>query len=396
MAKAVQNINPSVLKWARERKHYSCADIVGKFNRKSVTDGILADWEEGRKSPTYPQLEKLANYYKVPIAVFFFPEPPDIEDVEASLRSVSRFDLSLIPPDTLDVIHRVQAAQMALKEFNDGVNPVPSPIHKMIKLDSSKSAPDIETLAESLREEKFLNVPLKRQLDCTSYMQALEVWRDAVEEKGIFVFRWPFKSENLSGFCLYDEEFPVICLDSQESKGRQIFTLLHELAHLLHGESSITLVKDGIEIREDDTLESEHHFDGIAGSVLVPIDDLKERISRAFSHEDKDFYTETANTYKVSAQMLLVRCRLAGLISYEVFTGIRESLMTGSGNYQSGRGGDYYLNQLSYWGKAFLQNILAKRHLNRISEYEMSQVLNMKIKNIEKLESYLIRKQMQL
>lgn len=396
MAEVVQSINPSILKWARERKHYSYTDIVKKFNRKSITDRVLVDWEEGRKSPTYPQLEELANYYKIPIAVFFFPEPPDIEDVEASLRSVSGFDLSLLSPDTLNVIHRVQATQMALKEFNDGVNPVPSPIHKMVKLDSSGSTTDIKTLAENLREEEFLNVPLEKQLNCASPVQALEVWRDAIEKRGIFVFRWPFKSENLSGFCLYDEEFPVICLDSQESKTRQIFTLLHELAHLLHGQSSLTLDKDGIEIRESDAPESEHYFDDIAGSILVPIDDLKARILKASDHEDKDFYTETAKVYKVSAQMLLVRCRSARLISYKVFRNIRESLATDRSNYSSDSsgGGNYYFLQLSYWGKAFLQNILVKRRLNRISEYEMSQVLNMKIKSVEKFEDYIIGKLM--
>ena len=92
--------------------------------------------------------------------------------------------------------------------------------------------------------------------------------------------------------------------------------------------------------------------------------------------------------------MLLVRSRLTNLIPYNVFMNVRESLGTYSGNDQESSGGKYYLNYLSYWGKAFLHNILNKRHQNRISEYEMSQVLNMKIKNIETLEGYLMNKQL--
>jgi len=386
----VQNINPSILKWARERKHYEPTEVVRKLQIKS--EEILADWETGEKAPTYPQLEKLADCYKVPIAVFFFPYPPEIEDAAASLRSVPGFDLDSVSPYTMNIIHRVQAAQMALKEINDGVNPVPNPLHKALSLSISK---DIERLASELRSEKFLNVSLEKQRGWDTYMDALWAWRDVVEEQGIFVFRWPFKSKYLSGFCLYDEEFPVICLDSQEPKGRQIFTMMHELAHLLHGESSVTLDKDGLEIRE--VQKAEYCFDHVAGAVLVPEDDLRNQISKD-NISDTAFYTRQANRYKVSSLMFLVRCRLTNLIPYSVFTDMKESLMASSSEIGSGDpregGGDYYLNQLSYWGKAFLQNVLQARYQNKIGEYEMADILNMKIQNVEKIEGYLTNKQL--
>ena len=385
----VQNINPSVLKWARQRKNYELAEVVRKLRIKS--EEILTDWETGEKAPTYPQLEKLADCYEVPIAVFFFPEPPKIEDSAASLRSVPDFDLDSISPYMMNIIHRVQAAQMALKEINDGVNPVSNPLHKSLRLPANV---DIESLASELRSEKFLNVSLKQQRGWTNYMDALWDWRDAVEEQGIFVFRWPFKSKYLSGFCLYHEEFPVICLDSQESKRRQIFTMIHELAHLLHGESSVMLDKDGLEIRE--VQETEHYFDHIAGAVLVPKDDLRKQISRDNIH-DKDFYIQQARRYKVSPSMFLVRCRLTGSIPYSVFADMKESLATSYSeadkeHTQEG-GGNYYLNQISYWGKAFLHNVLQARSHNKIDEYETADILNMKINNVEKLDGHLINKQ---
>lgn len=91
--------------------------------------------------------------------------------------------------------------------------------------------------------------------------------------------------------------------------------------------------------------------------------------------------------------MLLVKCRLTNLISYSVFIDMKKSLDTYSGNERGDGGGDYYWNCISYWGKGFLQNIMKKRNQNRISEHEMSRILDMKINNIEKLEGYLINKQ---
>lgn len=398
MGRSVQNINPAVLKWARERKHYAPADIVEKLGAKSVTQEVFVDWEKGKGAPTYPQLEKLADFYRMPIAVFFFPEPPEIEDSAASLRSVPGFDLHSVSHDTLDIIHRVQATQMTLKELNDGVNPVSDPLHKNINLGANGdfiSKEKLESLATQLRGEDLLGVSMEDQQNWSDHREALWAWRDAVESRGIFVFRWPFKSQYLSGFCLYDGEFPVVCLDSQESYGRQIFTLMHELAHLLYGESSVTLARDGLEVDED--REAERHFDHIAGAVLVPMADLKKQISKG-NVRDEDFYDQQAKRYKVSSSMLLVRCRLTNLIPYSVYADKKETLMTssaeaGSGHLQKG-GGDYYWNQLSYWGKAFLHNILQARYQDKIGEYEMADILSMKIKNVEKLEGYLINKQL--
>ena len=241
----------------------------------------------------------------------------------------------------------------------------------------------------------MLGVSMEDQQNWSDPREALWAWRDAVERQGIFVFRWPFKSDDMSGFCLYDEEFPVVCLDSQESYGRQIFTLMHELAHLLYGESSVTLARDGLEVDED--RETERYFDHIAGAVLVPMADLREQISKG-NVRNEDFYDQQAKRYKVSSSMLLVRCRLTNLIPYSVYAEKKETLMTssseaGSGHFQKG-GGDYYWNQLSYWGKAFLHNILQARYQDKIGEYEIADILNMKIKNVEKLEGYLINKQL--
>ena len=395
MRSPVQNINPAVLKWARERKHYAPADIVEKLGAKSVTQEVFVDWEKGKGAPTYPQLEKLADCYKVPIAVFFFPELPEIEDAAASLRSVPGFNLDSLQVATLNVIHRVQATQMTLKELNEGVNPVSDPLHKSVNLGANGdfvSREKLESLATQLRGEDLLSVSMEDQQNWSDPREALWAWRDAVERQGIFVFRWPFKSDDMSGFCLYDEEFPVVCLDSQESYGRQIFTLMHELAHLLYGESSVTLAKDGLEVAED--RETERYFDHIAGAVLVPMADLREQISKS-NVRNEDFYDQQAKRYKVSRSMLLVRCVATGLIRPGIFKDMQEEFLSeyGSGA-RSDAGGDYYWNQLSYWGKAFLQNILQARYQDKISDYDMAEILDMKIKNVEKLEGYLINKQL--
>ena len=74
MAENITGMNPAIIKWARERSGYSRAEAAAVV-KKDVA--ILTDWESGGSAPTYVQLEKLADKYKRPVAIFFFPDPPE-------------------------------------------------------------------------------------------------------------------------------------------------------------------------------------------------------------------------------------------------------------------------------------------------------------------------------
>ena len=68
---------------------------------------------------------------------------------------------------------------------------------------------------------------------------ALEEWRKVLFNVGIYVFKDSFREPDYSGFCLYDDEFPIIYVNNTTAKTRQIFTLFHELAHLLFHTSGV-------------------------------------------------------------------------------------------------------------------------------------------------------------
>ncbi len=68
-------ITPSIVTWARKRAGFSLEDAQLEFKK-------IAEWEgDDEVYPTYPQLEKLADKFKVPIAVFFFPDPKQTSDL---------------------------------------------------------------------------------------------------------------------------------------------------------------------------------------------------------------------------------------------------------------------------------------------------------------------------
>ena len=94
---------------------------------------------------------------------------------------------------------------------------------------------------------------------------------DLRNQGGHLVFKDAFRAPSYFGFCLYDDEFPIIYINNSSAKSRQIFTLFHELGHLLFHTS-------GVDLLDDPFLKHLGHAEqrievicnGLAARVLVP------------------------------------------------------------------------------------------------------------------------------
>ena len=83
-------VTPAVVQWARERSGYSIEDAKRYFKK-------IAAWEAGEALPTYVQVEDMAERFKIPVAVFFFPKPPKVPPIEKSFRTLTAEDFAAIP-----------------------------------------------------------------------------------------------------------------------------------------------------------------------------------------------------------------------------------------------------------------------------------------------------------
>lgn len=109
MAEQVAGLSGKVLQWARERAGLSIDDVALTL-RKDAT--VIEGWERGIGAPTYSQLERIAySLYKRPLALFFFPEPPEERDPKRFFRTLPAFELQNLSPDTLYAVREAQATQ---------------------------------------------------------------------------------------------------------------------------------------------------------------------------------------------------------------------------------------------------------------------------------------------
>ena len=97
---------------------------------------------------------------------------------------------------------------------------------------------DAFELAERCRA--YLKISIEMQSNWENEKIALENWRNHIQDKGVFVFKDAFRDDLVDGFCLLHNEFPIIYLNNSRPSVRKVFTLSHELGHILIGKNGIT------------------------------------------------------------------------------------------------------------------------------------------------------------
>jgi len=379
MAERISAINSKILIWARETSGTTIQEAKEKFGEDK-----LAAWENGTEFPTYAELKKIGSYYRKPIAVFFFPEPPSIKDIPASCRTLPVEKNTVFNRDVTKMVDWARTMQINLYELHDQSNPAKISINS-INFDLS----DLTATARHLRS--ILSVDLATQKKFASRRDAFEFWRDCFYEIGIYVFKNAFKDTSVSGFCIYDDIFPVICINNSLAYSRQIFTLFHEVYHLIRKTSGVDLLKD---VSTNSHLQDDVEYlcNRFAGKFLVPDGDFTRLIA---GKEITDKAIQAwSNVYSVSRVVILHRLLEANCISYdfyhqkseEYFQDYFRNIVLDEHGKKKG-GGNYYATQSAYKGKQYLELAFSRYYQNRITLPQLSRYLNMKVHSISELAS---------
>lgn len=378
-------VTPEVLVWARESAGYSVEEIAAKISQKRVSPTTIENWEKGEDRPTYAQLEKLAAYYKRPIAVFYFPSPPEEESINQKFRSLPEAYSSALSPRMRYLVRKASAQQINLRELH-GLN-LPEPITAFSKHFQPFNLQQTKQLARRARE--FIGIELGEQFQWENSDEALKQWRKALESRGIWIFKDAFRDDKYSGFCLNDPHFPLIYLNNSMAKQRQIFTLFHELAHLISGKGGIDFRTNMEETLTGNYKQEEVLCNAFAAELLVP----DESLELSGKPDDADI-KNYAEKYKVSRELILRKYFNRNLIDQRFYDEKVKNweddwLNTQKQKKEKGGGGNYYATQNSYLGDKYLKLVFAQHYRGKLSEYEVADYLGVKIKSLGTLEGYM-------
>lgn len=385
-------ITPNVLKWARESARMTEEIAAAKI---PVDIERLREWEEGISQPTIKQAQILAKAYKRPFALFFLPEIP--RDFQP-LQDFRKQDSKPLTTSSAFIIREIQQKQSWIRDIyeenNEGLLP-------FVGSFSMKDNP----------EQIAADIIKTLQINPTSYKtdNPIKEWIDAAELQGIFVSRTSFihsrlklDPEELQGFAIADPYAPFVFVNSGDWNAPQLFTLVHELAHIWIAETGISNKIEPEELQDKDKFHPVELFcNEIAANSLMP----KEKVVNLtpYTLKDSKELFKAAKQFGVSSFALLVRILKLDLISTATYLKLKRQVdydfteylrkeEEKNANQKENRGGpNYFLLQLNRNSKLFTQTVLDSFRGGHIEATLASSLLNVQVNKFHKLEAQLYR-----
>lgn len=353
----LNNIRPEMLAWAFERAGFDEEMAVKAFPK-------LASWLSGEKLPTVSQLQQFAKRFYVPFGYLFLQNVPNEMIPFPMFRGeagvMNHFDLNVY-----DTVNTIRTRQDWLEEYlvqNDIAT-----CHLMNRITLQTPIGEAVNLLRGI-----LELEPRWAFSLARTDVAVGVLTERLEQAGVFVAyngvvgnntQRTLKVSECRGFALVNDVAPYIFVNSADSKSAQLFTLVHEVAHVMLG---ISAGHAGEEIGAHDAYEK--YCDSMAAEFLVPAQVLRE----TWNHDIK----KQTRLFKVSEIVVARRAHDLGLLSdiaYQNFW--MEYSHRPVAEKKKGGGGDFYLTSVKRVGRLFaihVRNAVNSRQLEYTEAYRLT------------------------
>ncbi|MBN8706469.1 MAG: ImmA/IrrE family metallo-endopeptidase [Bacteroidetes bacterium] len=264
MTRTEVEIKPDMLTWAITRAGFTMGDFIEKEPR-------IKRWIEGEKKPTVKQLESFSKKVYLPFGYLFLPEPP-VETLPIPFFRTNQKGARTVNINVFDTIMLIRQRQDWLIDYLKE-----NEFQPLDFVGKFKNQGQVVEIVSHIRETLGLEKGWASQF--STWEEALTFLIQKVENSGIIaVFNGvvennthrPIEVEECRGFVLVDEIAPFIFINNSDSKAAQLFTIVHELAHIWTGHSA------GFDFRNlqpaDDPVEI--LCDKVAAEFLVPSDEF--------------------------------------------------------------------------------------------------------------------------
>lgn len=322
------NVNANILTWAIDRAGYELHEFAEKMPKINA-------WISGEKKPTVKQLENFSKKVHLPFGYLFLPEPPK-EKLPIPFFRTNSTQTDKVSINVYDTILLLQQRQSWLKDYlkeND--------FDDLGFVGSYKNSQDVTAIVNSIRS--VLGLAENWAKHFRTWQETLNHLVETVEDKGIItVFNGvvenntsrPIEVDECRGFVLVDDLAPFMFINNSDGKAAQLFTIVHELAHIWTGHSAgfdfrtLQPASDPIEIL----------CDKVAAEFLVPENAFNEQW--AITPNIK----ASSRFFKVSEIVIARRALDTGKISKTQFFAFYDEYKNREffKKQNQGSGGDFY------------------------------------------------------
>jgi len=355
------NINPTMLTWAIARAGYELQDFLMKFPN-------VQKWLENIKNPTVKQLEEFANRVHIPFGYLFLPEPPQ-ENIPFPFFRTGSKQTTKVSLNVYDTILILQRRQDWLTDYL--LEKEETTLSFVGKFDVN--ARYLNIVADI---RKTLGLHNEWASEFQTFEETLSFITHKIEEIGVIInfngvvennTHRPIPVKECRGFVLVNKMAPFMFVNAADAKAAQLFTIIHELAHIWLGESA-GFDNQNLQPANDPI---EKLCDQVAAEFLVPA----ESFMRIWNEKPSIDYVR--RYFKVSPIVIARRALDLGLMTKAEFFQFYNAYMQGiqDKKYNQGGGGDFYatarkrisVSFAAYVNQAVNQNKLLYRDAYKIT-----------------------------
>ncbi len=369
-----------MLVWAREEVGYTVEQAADALGLSAET--LLAA-ESNKHQLTLNQLRTAAEKYNCPFGFFYLSKPPykksfkPLPDyrLEPGLAGKAHYRLDL-------EIKKVRDRRLV---FLDLAKSLDNPI-KPFKI-LPKATP--KSIGIHLRKRLIIS---NHELDSLQFDKVYSYWKSKIEEDGVLVYESQYlpKESGVIGAAIYTKTYPIILIKrGGDYNARKLFTLLHEYAHLLKGESAINdEYSQTVRIKSSGESSLEIECNRIAGETLIPSESIN--LSEYQNLDTTTMMEKLANSFKVTYSTAAVCLRRLNLVSQSELSQLLNIRRIENNKNKKAKEGKPVkiprenLMRLDLGRPLF--NLVLKAYSNgSLNIYDASKVLNLRVNKIDKL-----------
>ena len=301
-------VEPALLRWARERSGRDVGDLLSRFPK-------LKSWERREAKPTLRQIEAFAKATRTPVGYLFLSQPPVDQLPMTDFRTMPGEEFDRPSPDLLDTIYLCQQRQDWYR--NEARIAGEAPLNF---IGSLRTTDDVVYAATRLRDALQFNVEQRRQ--SPNWSDALRQFIEKTDGLGILVMvsgvvgsstSRRLDPEEFRGFAQSDPLAPLVFINGADTKAAQMFTLAHEIAHLWLGQSGVS--NSQAATAPDHTVEG--WCNQVAAEFLVPSGSIRREFVPGAELSAE--VNRLARVFKVSTLVILRRIHDIGGLDRDEF-----------------------------------------------------------------------------
>jgi Zn-dependent peptidase ImmA (M78 family)/DNA-binding XRE family transcriptional regulator len=376
-------ITAKMVRWARERVNMNPAELARKMNIKPEK---IKAWEDEDAYPTFNQAQELAKKLKIPFGYLYLISPPSEDLPLPDLRTIPGTPPAKPSPDFLDVLYDALRKQQWFREYLENEKANTIPFISRFKLTDNP-------LNVAIDIQKTLGIDNTLRQRAKNWEDFLTLLTQKAEEARILVLRSGIVGNNtyrklntqeFRGFAISDTLAPLVFINGNDYKTAQIFTLVHELAHLWVGQSGVSNPDYTLRANQQNNA-IDRLCDSIAADVLVPSEDFLLRWESFDSIDDN--IERLSIKYRVSAFVILRRAYVLGIIDKDVFLSKYDELLTRIKRKSSESGGDFYTMILTRNSATFTTRLLTSMSEGKVLPTEAARLLNLRVTSLRSIEN---------